>query len=170
MSVHSAEEDLRSHKMGVTAPGIFARNCSVRRLARPDAAAFLDANHRMGSCYARYCYGLFVNRSTGNAEASLAPGTLVAVATFSNGRRMRDGSRSFEWIRYSSLAGFRVVGGMSRLLDAFVREVSPDDVMTYVDASTSDGAAYLDLGFEFVGTVERGGWTNLKLRKKFSYE
>ena len=81
---------------------------------------------------------------------------------------MRDGGRSFEWVRYASLKSLRVVGGMGKLLEAFAREVGPDDVMTYVDSSSSDGSSYLELGFEPEGTVERCGWTNLKLRRRYS--
>ena len=153
--------------MGITAPGLFARNCSVRRLDKASAAAFLDANHRMGSCKCRYCYGLFVDRTTGSREAALEAGSLVAVASFSEGRTMRDGTRSFEWIRFASLRGLRVIGGMGKLLEAFAEEHKPDDVMTYVDASESDGAAYRELGFEQEAVVQRDNWTNLKLRKRF---
>lgn len=154
--------------MGITAPGLFARNCSVRRLDRVRAAAFLDANHRMGSCNCRYCYGLFVDRTTGSREASVEAGSLVAVATFSSGRTMRDGTRSFEWIRFASLRGLRVIGGMGKLLDSFVQEYSPDDVMTYVDASDSDGSAYRELGFVQEALIQRNGWCNIKLRKRFT--
>ena len=154
--------------MGITAPGLFARNCSVRRLDKASAAAFLDANHRMGSCKCRYCYGLFVDRTTGSREASVEAGSLVAVATFSSGRTMRDGTRSFEWIRFASLRGLRVIGGMGKLLDSFVQEHSPDDVMTYVDASDSDGSAYMELGFTREALIQRNGWSNIKLRKMFT--
>ena len=154
--------------MGITAPGLFARNCSVRRLDRVRAAAFLDANHRMGSCNCRYCYGLFVDRTTGSRETSVEAGSLVAVATFSSGRTMRDGTRSFEWIRFASLRGLRVIGGMGKLLDSFVQDHSPDDVMTYVDASDSDGSAYMELGFTREALVQRNGWSNIKLRKRFT--
>ena len=153
--------------MGITAPGLFARNCSVRRLDKASAAAFLDANHRMGSCKCRYCYGLFVDRTTGSREAAVEAGSLVAVATFSSGRTMRDGTRSFEWIRFASLRGLRVIGGMGKLLDSFVQEHSPDDVMTYVDASDSDGSAYMELGFTREALIQRNGWSNIKLRKSF---
>lgn len=147
------------------APGIFARNCSVRRLEKPVAAAFLDKNHRMGSCNCRYCYGLFVDRTTGKGETAIEAGTLAAVATFSNGRTMRDGSRSFEWIRYASLEGLRVVGGMGKLMEAFIEDHNPDDIMTYVDSSVSDGNSYIELGFARESEVSREGYTNLKMRK-----
>ena len=117
----------------------------------------------MGDATSRYRYGAFLNNPGSGMEA----GTLVAVATFSNARKMKDGTRSYEWIRYASLEGTRVVGGMGKLLEAFAREIQPDDVMTYVDAAVSDGASYTELGFSLAGKVSRKGFTNLKFRKLF---
>lgn len=152
-------------------PSIFARNCTVRRIDKGTAAAFLAANHRMGDASARYRIGLFVSRHSGNAETALPEGTLVAVATFSSARTMRDGSRSFEWVRYASVSGWRVVGGMGKVLEFFCRTVCPDDIMTYVPLSgdeSSDEAAgesYLSLGFASEGIVSMpNGCSSLKLR------
>ncbi len=153
--------------MGPT-PGIYARNCSVRRIDRRTAADFINANHRLGDTGSRYRYGLFVERSTGASEFVCPPGTLVAVASFSNARRWLKGERkvsSYEWIRYASLSGVRVVGGMSKLLRAFVEEIGPDDIMSYADADCGDGGeSYRKLGFEQEGVVEREGFRNLKFR------
>lgn len=142
-------------------PSVFARKCTVRRIDRKTAAVFLDANHRMGDTTARFRYGLFGIRPGCTEEE------LLAVATFSNGRTMRDGTRSFEWIRFASLEGIRVVGGMGKLLEAFAGEMHPDDVMTYVDTAVSQGDSYRELGFTDEGCVSGNGYTNLKLRKRF---
>lgn len=146
---------------------IFARNCEVRRLERARAAGFLDRNHFLGSCTARYFYGLFTRRSTGENELRFPEGTLVAVGAFSNGRRFRDGHLSYEWIRYASLKELRVMGGMGKILAEFVKDFQPGDIMTYVDASLSDGLAYKELGFKEIERVEREGFTNLKLKLFF---
>lgn len=151
-------------------PSVFARNCTVRRIDKGTAAAFLTEHHRMGDASARYRIGLFVSRHSGSGEGSLPEGTLVAAATFSSARRMRDGSRSFEWVRYASLSGWRVVGGMGKILEFFCRTVRPDDVMTYVplygdDDNGTAGASYLSLGFVSEGTVHpASGGSSLKLR------
>lgn len=150
-------------------PAIYARNCEVRRIDRNAAAAFFSANHRLGSTRARYCYGLFVRRTSGAAEMRLEAGTLAAAAGFSGPRRWIKGGRtiaSYEWVRYASLEGMRVIGGMSRLLDAFVREIKPGDVMSYADPDEGDGgAAYRKLGFTLEGLVEKPGFKSLKFRK-----
>lgn len=143
-------------------PTVFARKCSVRRIDKNTAGDFLEKHHRMGDATSRYRYGLF-----GVKPGEESQETLLAVATFSNGRTMRDGTRSFEWIRYASESSLRVIGGMGKLLDAFVEELHPDDVMTYVDASLSDGGSYLELGFCNEALVSKSGFTNLKLRKRF---
>lgn len=152
---------------------VYARNCSVRRIDRAVAAAFLSQTHSYGDALSRFRYGLFVDRVTGEKGICLSersegifgvkdipgpqPGDLVAVATFSKARnRVIDGRRvkSFEWVRYASLPGLRVEGGMGKLLDAFVSEVHPEDVMTYADLEWSDGRAYRELGFTLSGPRE----------------
>jgi len=145
---------------------VYARNCAVRRIERAVAAAFLSQTHSYGDALSRFRYGLFVDRVTGekgrlpvirSEEKDLpcpVPGDLVAVATFSKARnRVIDGRRvkSFEWVRYASLPGVRVEGGMGKLLEAFVSEVHPEDVMTYADLEWSDGRAYRELGFTLAG-------------------
>src|SRR5574344_177711 len=151
---------------------IFARNCSARRIGKPEAAAFMSSNHRLGDATCRYRYGLFVERSTGSAEASFPPGTLAAVAEFSNARRWNKGGRiisSYEWIRYASLDGLRVTGGMSKLLQAFIDDVHPDDIMSYAATDYPDGgAAYRKLGFAEEEIVSRPGFRNIKYRLKLT--
>lgn len=152
--------------------GIFARNCTVRRIDKVLADSFLDANHRLGATGGRYRYGLFVRRSTGASEISCEEGSLVAVAVFSNARRWTKGDvrvSSYEWIRYASLPGTRVVGGMGKLLKAFVDDVHPDDIMSYADADYPDGGeTYSILGFVAEGVVERGGHRSIKYRLRLN--
>jgi hypothetical protein len=145
---------------------VYARNCVVRRIERAVAAAFLTETHSYGDALSRFRYGLFVDRVTGEKGSQPVvrsedkgypgplPGDLVAVATFSKARnRVIDGRRvrSHEWVRYASLPGVRVEGGMGKLLEAFVSEVHPEDVMTYADLEWSDGRAYRELGFTLAG-------------------
>ena len=134
---------------------VFARNCDVRTISPETAAAFLQRNHVYGSARARYRLGLFRVRSTGNTEAGMEQTpTLVAVATFSSGRHREEGIMSYEWVRYASSHGVRVVGGMGRLLDAFVAKTvggAPVDVMTYADLEWYNGRSYLRLGFKPCG-------------------
>ena len=86
-----------------------------------------------------------------NEVKNLSEGTLIAVATFSNARRwVKEGKeiRSYEWTRYASLPDLRVSGGMGKMLKAFIKEVHPDDIMSYADLEWSEGKVYERLGFE----------------------
>ena len=124
---------------------VYARNCEVRRIEKAEAAAFLADAHSYGDAACRYRYGLFVKRHN-----TLIPGTLIAVATFSNARKWQKGEkviRSYEWPRYASLPGVRVSGGMGKLLKAFIKDVKPDDIMSYADLEWSEGAVYEQLEF-----------------------
>lgn len=151
---------------------IYARNCFIRRISKPEASAFLEVNHRLGSTGGRYHYGMFVSRSTGKSETVLPEGSLVAVSSFSNARRWVKGDAvisSFEWIRYASLSGIRVVGGMGSMLSFFIGDVHPDDVMTYADLSWPDGGeVYVKLGFVPEDVVEKSGFRCRKFRYRVS--
>lgn len=147
----------------ITCRTVFARNCEVRKIDRPTADAFLDAHHVYGSATCRDCYGLFRRRATGAAErrgngsSESIAGELVAVATFSNARRWEKQGRrvsSYEWVRYASLRDTRVVGGMGKLLKAFIADRHPDDVMTYAISTAVPGRPVRE-GMESSGNVFR---------------
>ena len=128
---------------------IFARKCDIRRIDAPAAAAFLNLHHSYGSTKAKYKYGMFLGDE------------LVAVSLFSSPRTIpRDIAgrqvplRSYEWVRYTSLSGSRISGGMSRMLAHFVADAVPDEVMTYADLEWSEGAVYARLGFHEAGLRE----------------
>lgn len=129
---------------------IFARDCTVRRIDSATADAFLEKNHSYGAAKARYRYGLF------------ELGCLVAVATFSSPRSMTrqftDGTsavlKSYEWVRYASLADTTVSGGMGKMMAAFADEVHPGEIMSYADLEWSAGEVYPTLGFVEAGRRE----------------
>lgn len=142
---------------------MYARNCEVRKIDKETAAAFLSVNHSYGDAACRYRYGLYLKRYTGKSfEAAMndnrvEPGSLVAVATFSNARKWQKGDktiRSYEWTRYASLPGVRISGGMGKMLQAFIQDQHPDDIMSYADLEWSEGAVYEQLGFALEGRKE----------------
>lgn len=132
---------------------IFARKCKIvsGSSIAPAVASFLDENHSYGNAQCKHRYAL------------LCGDEMVAVATFSKPRPMpREDGRtylSFEWVRYASVAGTRVVGGMGRLLKAFLKDAvamgleagMPVEVMSYSDNEWSSGGAYFQLGFRQIG-------------------
>jgi hypothetical protein len=121
---------------------IHARQCTVVRLDKERADNFLDRHHMQQSASAYYKYGLEHR------------GELVAVATFSKSRVMNDGIvpyRSYELVRFASLAGTTVTGGMGKLLGYFIQTHHPAHLMTYADRDWSAGAGYEKLGFTLAG-------------------
>ncbi|MDO5442506.1 MAG: hypothetical protein Q4G10_02420 [Bacteroidia bacterium] len=158
---------------------VYARNCEARRIDKAVASEFLSRCHSYGDAACRYRYGLFVKRKTGEKGdvREVAAGELVAVAEFSSARKwMKENGpvRSYEWVRYASLPEVRVVGGMGKLLDAFVEQVKPDDVMSYADLEWSDGEVYRTLGFVLEGTkdpvmfaVDPSDWSRTALKPPF---
>ena len=148
---------------------MYARNCEVRKIDKETAAAFLSVNHSYGDAACRYRYGLYLKRYTGKSleisrlaslarnDSGVEPGSLVAVATFSNARKWQKGDktiRSYEWTRYASLPGVRISGGMGKMLQTFIQDQHPDDIMSYADLEWSEGAVYEQLGFALEGRKE----------------
>jgi len=118
---------------------IFARNCQVKKVDKVIAEAFLNENHLLGYLNAYYKYALFHQNE------------IIAIATFSKGRKMNRLSsekRGFELISFCCKKHVSVTGGLSKLLKAFVSDLQPGDVMTYVDKDWSEGKAYLKIGFK----------------------
>lgn len=120
---------------------IYGRETSIKKLIQPETNVFLNENHLLGTTKAQTKLGLYHNDQ------------LVAVATFSKPTKIdRKGEiyRSYEMIRYCTINGFTVVGGLSKLVTHFIKIEQPDDIMTYVDLEWSNGKSYAQLGFEMV--------------------
>lgn len=124
---------------------IHARDTVVARIEKRVAFSFLLEHHLQVALPGKYRYGLYYG------------GELVAVAVFSGGRRMAGKPtdyRSYELLRFCHKQGLHVVGGFSKLLNAFKREFKPGDIMTYADKDWSDGTSYRKLGFTVVSETE----------------
>jgi hypothetical protein len=141
---------------------INGRHCFVERIDKNYSSKFLNNNHLQNSVKAKFQYGLFLKSQYSEKFLGIKPSQnpeniLVAVATFSGGRAMkfgeRAGQRSYELLRFASLAGYVVVGGLDKLLQEFIKEHQPDDIMTYADADWSDGRSYKVLGFDEMGMI-----------------
>ena len=81
----------------------------------------------------------------------------------------RADTRSFELIRFATLQGYVVVGGMNKLLKAFIKEHQPDDIMSYADRDWSDGRSYDKLGFtKNENNLPQSFYINLKTLERSS--
>lgn len=167
---------------------VFARDCETRKISRHEADCFLEKTHSYGGAQSRYCYGLFLKRervkNVGNRQdtgdrqdnsSAITAGTMVAAAEFSNARRwIKDGRtvRSYEWIRYASLPDVRISGGMGKILNRFIDDIHPDDIMSYADLEWSEGQAYRRLGFIEDGSkspvtfrIDTGTWQRTPVKE-----
>lgn len=138
---------------------IYARDTVAARIDRSIGMAFQQAHHLQVALPGKYRYGLYHR------------GELVAVAVFSGGRRMDsrpEGYRSYELLRFCHKQGVHVVGGFSKLLDAFWQEFTPGDIMTYADKDWSDGSSYRKTGFTIVGETEpQRFWVDQATMKRY---
>lgn len=121
---------------------VFARNCETRKISKSQAEEFISCHHLMGSTESAYNSGLFLK------------GELLAVASFSKGRKMdrlSEDKRSFELIRFCCKSGISVTGGLTKLIKNFCLEKNAGDIMTYIDKQWSSGNSFIKAGFKKAG-------------------
>ena len=123
-----------------TAPAIGARKCIVvRDPSLVDVRQLLEANHIQG-------YG------GGSIKYALEhDGKLVAALVVKNHQ-----NGTYEISRYATTG--RVVGGFTRLLQAFMRDYQPRQVYTYADRRWSTGRLYEKTGFTRVRNTRPSYW------------
>ena len=162
---------------------IFARNCQVisilpqysgqcQKSYQSRIVKFIDKYHSLK--YIRSPYILALE----NKE------NIVAAATFSKPiitNRLTDSLPqpqqflSFEWTRYTSLPDITVVGGMGKILNAFIEKLRetkqslPIEIMSYSDNEWGNGNAYKKLGFkEIEGLKPTPHFVNPKTWERYS--
>ncbi|MCD4793420.1 MAG: hypothetical protein K8R54_09320 [Bacteroidales bacterium] len=114
---------------------IYARQCSVKKINKPEADIFLNQNHLYGSTNSKVKFGLFYE------------GILYGIATFAGQRQFRKG-RSVELLRFCTKNGYAIIGGLDKLLQAYIKDYQPDTIMTYIDLDWGKGDAFIKLGFK----------------------
>lgn len=120
-------------KCGISQQRIYARKTHVKRITKSEYLPFLEDNHLWGATGAKYGFGLY----------NKADDMLVAVATFSSKRKVnRDNQtfHSFELLRFCTKLDTTVVGGITKLVSAFVKEIKSNlpentriDIVTSID-------------------------------------
>lgn len=120
---------------------IHGRKTKLLPVKQEIANDFFNKYHLQGTVRCKYRFGLMLEEK------------LVAVAGFSGLRPMNhtDGYHSVELVRFATLNGITVTGGMSKLIKHMVAELKPNDVMSYADRDWSDGNGYTRLGFTLAG-------------------
>jgi hypothetical protein len=121
---------------------LFARNSTISLIKKQEAFDFCEKYHLIGGLTGAYAYGLFFKEK------------LVAVAIFSKGRKMHRlaaHQRSFELMRFVCESGLTITGGLSKLMQYFINDKQPGDIMTYVDKQFYTGQGFQKIGFEYMG-------------------
>ncbi len=117
---------------------IYGRDCTVKHVTKPEADLFLFQNHILNATNAKVKIALYLGDE------------LVSLATFAGQRQFRNGQRSAELLRFCHKNGCTVVGGLDKLLKAYIKKYKPDELMTYIDLDWGKGRAFVHLGFEIV--------------------
>lgn len=119
---------------------IYARNCQINEVTFNETKKFLEENHLQGNVNSKYRYGLYYNNE------------LVSLMCF-GGKRKSLGSKAedgiYEMLRFCNKLNITVVGGASKLLKYFIKEIGPKQIISYCDRRWSDGNLYEKLGFKF---------------------
>ena len=121
---------------------LHARKCSVEIIEYKEAKEFLDTNHLQGYSSDSIRYGLRHD------------GRLVGIMTFRKPRF--NPSYQWEMIRFCTGKNIRVIGGASRLLSRFIKDHSPENILSYADLCWSEGNLYKQLGFTLIKETEPG--------------
>ena len=124
---------------------IHGRKTKVGTLDVSQIRTFLDTNHLQGYIKTKHNYGLFLGDE------------LVAAACFAAPRPMKSKGahyKSAELVRFATKSGFTIVGGLGKLIKAFLEEVPVNDLMTYADRDWSLGKGYDKLGFAALGQTK----------------
>lgn len=128
--------------------GIYARKTKVEEITWKYAKGFLAQYHLQGSGTSGFVrYGAFYEEQ------------LIAIMTFSKGRiALNSGNKSIhEMLRFAT-DGRHHPGIGSKLLNRFIEEYNPREIISYADRRWFTGDMYLKLGFEEVGYTPPSYW------------
>ena len=158
---------------------VFARDTRIVPIDAETARDFLDQEHVKGFLKGASYFGCIVppHREFRGIESaySFEGSPLLAVAVFGKSFLMKEpgleGCLSGELIEIATTSSIRLVGGLSKFLQAY-KEGNPEmhNVMTYVDKGWNSGKGFLSVGFTKIGETEpiqfetRKTKGNLKLR------
>lgn len=126
---------------------IYARKTKLELITSKDAMIFCNENHIQGGVNSKINLGLKYNNE------------LVSVMTFSKVNSSR-GKQDIEYelVRFCNKLNTTVVGGASKLFSYFVKNYSPNEILSYSNNRWSGGDLYSILGFKNEGNTSPGYW------------
>lgn len=124
-----------SSAIGISIP-LYARQCRLERRDAECLRRFFNSSHMQGFKPSNVNYCL------------VAGNEVVACLTFN-----KHSKYVWEMGRYANCLNTTVVGGLSRTFRAFVREHSPESIVSYADRRFFTGNAYSNVGFRLDGVT-----------------
>lgn len=133
-------ESMLSNIIGQSKTKLYARKCCVAVISDAISREFLEINHLQGYAASTINLGLYFEND------------LVSLMAFGNPRF----NTKYEWemIRFASKLNTIVVGGASKLLEAFIRNHNPSSILSYQDRCRGDTDFYNKIGFELISRSE----------------
>lgn len=128
-------KDIIKKSLGTTDNIIYGRKCVIKDVPYGVAVKFLTDNHLQGPSPHTYAYGLYYNNE------------LVSIMTFSTARFTN--KAEYELCRFCNKLGTSVIGGFSKLLKHFFKNINCKSLISYCDISYFSGNLYRDNGFTF---------------------
>lgn len=134
---------------------IFARKCKVLQVDMKTSKNFLEKNHLQGYCNSQFNYGLFYNNE------------LVSLMTFGKTRHfIGNSSHQYELLRFCNKLNTIVVGAASKLLKHFIKDLEPNNIVSYADRRWSNGNLYEKLGFKLYNKSKPNYYYVIKNERK----
>lgn len=137
---------------------VFARDTRIVPISQESAREFLDKNHLLGFSKGQTYLACVVpahRQFRGiSSEFEWEGCPLLAVAVFGKPMLMKEagleGLLSGELIKLVTMPDIRLVGGLTKFLQAYRDIESVHHVMTYVDLGSNSGKGFLSAGFHLV--------------------
>ena len=147
---HDIVLSILKSKLGLISDKIYARDCICEQINNKDGLSFINKNHIQGKCRAKIYYGLLHNNE------------LVSVMAF-NKRSKLSGNKhltddDWELVRFCNKIDTTVIGGASKLLKHFIKDVKPSLITSFSCNDISDGHLYEELGFISDHKVNNAYW------------
>lgn len=142
--------------IGKTPKRIYARNTCIEKISHKESIDFLNQNHRQGMTVGKVRIAL-KDKNTGE---------IVSLMTFNKmrltiGKIARDTDNTWELSRFCSKINYTVVGGASKLFKYFIKEFSPEKIVSFSDCAHASGKLYEILGFKEISTsIPSYVWVN----------
>lgn len=144
-------------KLGIT-DKLYARKCIIKSVDKSEEKQFLNENHIQGYVSSNVCLGLYSNDE------------LVQIMSFGKSRFNKKFDN--ELLRLATKLNKTVTGGAQKLLNHYIKEYDPSNIISYCDLRLFSGEVYKKLNFDFSHNSNPGyyyvdQWGNLHNRMQF---